>query len=135
MERGGKLHQKVLMLCCWEGWSVGHGASCLLLSQLFDSMYERLWVFSAVELRCWQAISLSSFHPAAVSTEGRHTDGHSHWHLLWLLVGSLLFHLFPGISVQCPDHNGADAIAVGMYGWGCPRMDAGCMVFQREGDL
>ncbi|XP_075002842.1 protein YIPF3 isoform X4 [Calonectris borealis] len=58
--------------------------------------------------------SLSLPHPDAVSTEGRHTDGHSHWHLLRLLVGRLLFHLFPGISVQCPNHDGADAVTVGI---------------------
>lgn len=79
-----------------------------------------------VEFGCQQVTSLSLPHPDAVSTEGRHTDGHGNWHLLWLLAGCLLFHLFPGISVQCPNHDGADAVAVGMYRWHCPKVWVGC---------
>lgn len=73
---------------------------------------------------------MSSLHPDIVSTEGRHTDGHSHRHLLRLLAGRLIFHVFPGISVQCPDHNGADAVTVGMYSWSCPVMP--CMALQNK---
>jgi len=79
--------------------------------------------------------SVSPPHPDTVSTEGRHTDGNSHWHLLRLLVGRLLFHLFLGISVQRPNHDGADAVTVGMYRWGCPKVRVGCTVFQHEGGL
>lgn len=74
----------------------------------------------------------SSSHPGTVSTEGRHTDGHSHWHLLRLLAGRLILHVFPGISVQCPNHDGADALTVGMYSWSCPMVHIGCMVFQNK---
>lgn len=87
-----------------------------------------------VEFGCWQATSLSSLHPDAVSAEGRHADGHGYRHLLWLLVGSLLLHLFPGISVQRPDHDGADAVAVGMYG-GAARCASGrvaCELFWKS---
>lgn len=113
--RGGMLHQKVLMLFCWESWGVGRVVSCMLLASYLIMLMKGSGYFE-VEFGCWQVTSWSFLHPGAVSTEGRHTDGHCYRHLLWILVGSLLFHLFPGISVQCPNHDGADVVTVGMYG-------------------
>lgn len=50
-----------------------------------------------------------SLHPTA----GGHPDGHSHWHLLRILAGCLVLHLFPCLPVQCPDHHAPDACTAG----------------------
>lgn len=46
-------------------------------------------------------------------TEGRDSDGNSHRNLFWLLARSFLFHLLPGVSGQCSDHNAADDVSTG----------------------
>ncbi|TNM99380.1 hypothetical protein fugu_012413 [Takifugu bimaculatus] len=46
--------------------------------------------------------------------KGRDSDGNSHRNLFWLLARSFLFHLLPGISGQCSDHNAADDVSPGL---------------------
>lgn len=74
-------------------------------------------VLQRSSLACCDSTTLfKSFYTVVcccIPTERRHTDGHCNRNLLWLLAGRLLFRLLPGLLVQCPDHNGADAVASG----------------------
>lgn len=53
------------------------------------------------------------WYSLALSTEGRYIDGHSNWHLLWLLDRCLLLHIFLGIPMQCSDHHGPNVVTPG----------------------